>query len=259
MTESFGSSLTATFHRFVALTVIASMGLTACASRYDYRHQDLTERFSRVTSIAAVPVDVRVLSWGFGGGQFSDEWSENVRSSLQRAIAKRFGRDPRFVVGEINLQNENAQRELDQVRNEMQDIFPEREEVGCLPGAMPSLADAAGTDAILLVVASDRITTIGFRAALVTFGVIAVPVVLLASIVGPATVWKSFRSNATSGPSEVRLAAMDAITLCLVDARKGDTLWFDLEPVGTGDLLDAALVDRLIGNAYTRFKETTHQ
>jgi hypothetical protein len=57
----------------------------------------------------------------------------------------------------------------------------------------------------------------------------------------------------------LRLAGFNAITLCLVDGRRGDTLWFDLEPIGTGDLRDASDIDRLIGNAYTRFREaTTH-
>jgi hypothetical protein len=154
------------------------MGLTGCASHYEYHHQDLGERSSLVTSFAAFSVDVRVLNWGFGGGRFSKEWSDNVQSSLQRAIVKHFGGDPRFTVGEVNLQNEAAQRELEQVRNGMQDLFPERDEkVSCLPGPTPSLADAAGTDALLLVVASDRITTVGYRATLIALGVVLVPIV----------------------------------------------------------------------------------
>jgi hypothetical protein len=119
------------------------------------------------------------------------------------------------------------------------------------------LADAAGTDALLLVVASDRIATAGYWATMVTLGVVLVPVGLLLTVVYPDWFWPSLRRGATSGPTELRLAAMDTIALCLVDPHKGDTLWFDLEPVGAGDLRDATLVDRLIGHFYTRFREAT--
>jgi hypothetical protein len=56
------------FCRAVVVALATSMALTGCAGHYDNRRQDWDARAGRVTSIAAVPVDVRVLSWGLGGG-----------------------------------------------------------------------------------------------------------------------------------------------------------------------------------------------
>ena len=68
------------------------------------------------------------------------------------------------------------------------------------------------------------------------------------------------RKSTDSGHSLPPLAERDAITLCLVDARKGDVLWFDIQFVGTNkDLLDASDVDRQVGDAYTKFKQATSQ
>jgi len=36
------------------------------------------------------------------------------------------------------------------------------------------------------------------------------------------------------------------------------TLWFDLETIGTWNLRDASDVDRLIGKAYNKFRESTN-
>ena len=58
---------------------------------------------------------------------------------------------------------------------------------------------------------------------------------------------------------DLRVAAQDTITLCLVDARKGDSLWFHLQPIGMADLRNPSDVERLIGAAYSKFREATHQ
>ena len=93
---------------------------------------------------------------------------------------------------------------------------------------------------------------------MITLGVALLPISLALLVLGPGAVAETVRGGAASGPSELRLAAMDIIALCLVDPRQGETLWFDLEPVGTGDLRDASLVDRLIGTAYWTFTEAMH-
>ncbi len=242
------------FRRLVALGVITSMALTGCAGARHYAHPDLRDRSSATASIAAVTVDVRVLSWGFGGGQFSGEWSETARTNLRNAIAKHFGSDPRFTVKEFDPKEAEAtQQELEQVRRVMEDILAARVEKGvaCLPGPALALADAAGTDALLLVYASDRIMTSGFRAAMVATFVVIVP--LFAATLWLA--WPPFRISA----SDYHVAALDTITLCLVDPRKGDVLWFHLQPIGIGNLLDASHVERLIGGAYAKFREAAHR
>ena len=126
----------------------------------------------------------------------------------------------------------------------------------CLPGPVPALADAAGTDTVLLSYVRDHITPGGTRAAIIGMFVLLVPIILVAALLPHPP-----RASAPDGGRPVpSLAEQDAITLCLVDARKGDVLWFDIQFVNTTrDLLDASDVDRLIGAASAKFKEATRQ
>ncbi|HEX9532797.1 MAG TPA: hypothetical protein VGA58_08505 [bacterium] len=245
------------FRRLVALGVIPSVALTGCASAPYYAHPDLRERSNQIASIAAITVDVRVLSWGLGGGQFSGEWSETARTNLRNAIAKHFGGDPRFAVKEFApTEAEATQQELEQVRHVMEDILVARVDKGvaCLPGPTLALADAAGTNALLLAYASDRIKTGGLRAAMVVTFVLVIPVFAAMVILDP-----SWLGRVKPVVGDYRVQALDTITLCLVDPRKGDVLWFHLQPIGTGNLLDGSHVERLIGDAYAKFREAAHQ
>lgn len=119
-------------------------------------------------------------------------------------------------------------------------------EGACLIGPTPALADAAGTDALLLVYAKDSITAPSMWAV----GVLLLPIFLYLA--------PFFESAARSTRSErVRLA--DTITLCLVDPRKAETLWFHRALIGTGNLLSASHVERLIGRAHATFTESLGQ
>lgn len=244
------------FRRLVALGLITSVALTGCARAGHYDHPALRDRSSQIASIAAVIVDVRVYSLGLGGGIFSGEWSETARNSLRSAVAKHFGGDLRFAVKEFNPKAEATQQELEQVLNVMEEIVAARvkEGVACLPGPTLALADAAGTDALLLVYARDRIMTGGFRAAIAA---------LIVATVGFFAVFLAVRHNPL-GPGEFsegeyRVGGLNTIALCLVDPRKGDALWLDLQAIGTGSLLDASYVERLIGGAYAKLGEAAHQ
>jgi len=245
------------FRRLVALGVITSVALTGCAPHY--AHPDLRDRSRHIASIAAVTVDVRVLSWGFRSVQFSGEWSETARTNLRNAIVKHFGSDPRFAVREFDpKETEATQRELEQASYVMENIRWARIEKGvaCLPGPVLALADAAGTDAVLLAYASDRIYTAGFHAFMVATFVLMVPFVAAVILfAGPA----ALPGGANSASDDTRVAAFDKITLCLVDPRKGDVLWFHLQYIRTGNLLDASYVERLIGAAYAKFREGAHK
>jgi hypothetical protein len=254
------------FRRLVALGVIASMTLTGCASGYYYAVPDLRDRANQIASIAVVPVDVRVYRDGFGGRQFSGEWSETARTNLRNTLAKQFGSDPRFAVREFDPKAaEAAQSELEQVRHAMEGIRPASMEKGgaCLPGPAPALADTAGTDTLLLLYAGDNITTAGKRTVILIGLVVVAPIALAVMVLlFPFGSSGSVPRLSNGGASDLPLGGFPvraAITLCLVDARKGDTLWFDLEPIGTGNLLDASDVERLIGGAYAKFKKAVQQ
>ena len=264
--------------RFVAAGLVASVSCSGCAGTQYYAQSDLRERVSRVPNVALVMVDVRVASQGLGGEVFSGEWSETARNNLRSAVAKHFGSDPRFTIREFDprVAGEAAQQELQRVRNAMDDIFPTKidQGVACLPESAPALTEGTDTDILLLAYGSDRIKTAGFRAALVIGAVLVVPllVVLVGLVVGllfgaPMAITGANDAPISTlvesappapAPAGLRLAALKAITLCLVDGRRGDTLWFGLETIGTGNLRDASDVDRLIGTAYRKFRESTH-
>ena len=173
---------------------------------------------------------------------------------------KHFGNEPRFAVKDFDSRGlEVAQQELTSVRSVMDALLPYRNEipavgVDCLPGPVPALADAAETDTLLLAYARDHITPASTRAAIVGLVVLVVPIILAAiffQVSHPPS------SQPTDGGHPLQpLAERDAITLCLVDARKGDVLWFSMQFVNkTKDLLDASDIDQLIRAAYANFKD----
>jgi hypothetical protein len=236
------------FRRLVALGVIISMTLTGCASGHYYAVPDLRDRANQIASIAVVPVDVRVFRDAFGSRQILRDGSETARTNLRNALAKHFGSDPRFAVKEFDPKAaEAAQPELKQVLVAIERMWPLSMEKGraCLPGPVRALADAAGTDTLLLVYAEDNIMTPD-KLSVVLTGLVVIAPITLAVIL-------------SNGGNLASPLGAPAITLCLVDARKGDTLWFDLEPIGMGNLLDASDVERLVGGAYAKFKKAARQ
>jgi hypothetical protein len=239
--------------RLVAMGVTTSMTLTGCSSSsIHYALPELRDRSSQMTRITFVTVDVRARRLRFQSEDFPREWAETARTNLSNAIAKSFGNDPRVVVTPFDSNaSQAARQELEQVRDAMASIRPRRIEArDCLPGPVLALANAAGTDTLLLAYARETIETAGARAVTLGISVVLAPVLLLAALFYGVDV---FREN-----PDRRIREMNAIALCLVDARQGDILWFDLRFLDNGSLLDASDVDRLIGTAYVNFREVAH-
>jgi hypothetical protein len=240
------------FRRLVALGVITAMSLTGCSSSpIHFVLPEFRDRSSQIERIAVVTVGVSVRRAGIY--DFPREWSETARTNLSNAIAKSFGSDPRFAVTELDPKEAQvARQELERVRDLMAAIRPRRIEVrDCLAGPAPALANAAGTDTLLLVYARDTIASASEHMTNLGIAVMLAPVILLGALFyGPGI----FGDN-----PDQRVSDMSAIALCLVDARQGDILWFDLRFLNTGSLLDASDVDRRIGAAYVKFTEAAHQ
>ncbi len=241
------------FRRLVAMGITTSIALTGCSSRpIHYVLPEFRDRSSPITRIAAVTVDVSVRRVASGVYDLPREWSETARTNLSNAIAKSFGSDPGFAITELDPKEAPvARQELERVRDLLAAIRPRRIEMrDCLAGPALALADAAGTDTLLLVYARDTIVSAGERMTMLGIAVMLAPVILLAALFyGP----EIFRDN-----PDQRVSDMNAIALCLVDARQGDILWFDLRFLDTGSLLDASDVDRRIGAAYVKFREAAH-
>jgi hypothetical protein len=239
--------------RLVALGVITPMALTGCSqSPIHFVLPELRDRSSQIERIAVVTVSVGVRRAGIY--DYPLEWSETARTNLSNAIGKSFGGDTRFAITELDPQKAQvAPQELDRVRDLMAAIRPRRIETrDCLAGPAPALANAAGTDTLLLVYATDNIGSVGNHLTNLAAAAMVAPIILWGALVyGP----EIFRDD-----PDHRVSQMNAIALCLVDARQGDILWFDLRFLNSGNLLDASDVDRRIGAAYAEFrKATTHQ
>jgi hypothetical protein len=255
------------FRRAVALGVIAATVQTGCATRssihYAQRERDLHQRTDQISTIALVTVDVTVIREELLSSHFSREWVAIARGNLRRALIQHFGTDPRFALSEFDPKGrEEARQELTDVRRVMDALLPSNAiplvGVDCLPGPTLALADAAGTDTLLLAYATGHIKPASTRAAIVGFGGLAVPLIVAAMVGRAVGLYPPPPRGDNSHPLSP-LATRDAITLCLVDARKGEVLWFDTQFVGTMDLLDASDVDALIGAAYDKFKEARSQ
>jgi hypothetical protein len=177
------------------------------------------------------------------------DWSDTARANLVQSIAKHFGQDPRFVVTERPVEETDAIRqEFERVRSAIE-ANPARtapERGTCLAGPAPELANATGTDAILLVYATEQITPPGQLALFTPLFIVALPImILLAWVMEPA-----------ARASQVRGLGGDLVALCLVEPRKGATVWFHTEELGFKSLLDSSDVERLIQHAYDRFRES---
>jgi hypothetical protein len=240
----------ARFSRLIALGVTA-MALTGCSrTPMHFVLPELPDRSSRIDRIAVLTVGVSVRREGIY--DFPPEWSEAARTNLSQAIAKSFGSDPRFAITELDPKEAPAARqELARTRDLMAKIRPRRIEArDCLAGPAPELVSAAGTDTLLLVYAKDSIASVKDRLVHLAATAMVMPVILYGAVVyGP----EIFRDN-----PDRRVGDMKAIALCLVDARQGDILWFDLRFLNGGNLLDASDVERRIGDAYADFRQATH-
>ena len=228
------------------------MAQTGCSqSPIHFVLPELRDRSSQIERIAVVTVGVSVRRDGIY--DFPREWAETARTNLSNAIANSFGRDTRFAITELGSNAAPAvQQELERVRDRMAAVRPRRIEAkDCLAGPAPALANAASTDSLLLVYAKDSIGSASSRLMNLGAAAMVAPIILWGTIVyGP----EIYRDD-----PDQRVSNMNAIALCLVDARQGDILWFDLRPLNDGHLLDASDVDRRIGAAYAEFREATQR
>jgi hypothetical protein len=247
--------------RAVALGVVAALLVTGCASdSIHYAHSDLRHRTEQIASIALITVDVTVVREELLSSHLSREWAQIVRANMRSALARYFGTDPRFALYVFDSKDsEEARQELTQVRRIMDALLPYPDAipvvgVDCLPGPTPALVAAAGTDTLLLAYASDRIKPASTRAAIVALGVPLFLAGMFAQFIG---VRRSTRPHGHDGHAMSPLATRDAITLCLVNARTDEVLWFDTRFVGSKDLLDTSDVDAMVGSAYRRFKKAS--
>jgi hypothetical protein len=233
-------------HRLLA-AVLITIQATGCASGPASPRPESRARTSQITSMAAVAVEVTVISSSlFRGDEVRRDWSDTARANLMHAIAKHFGQDPRFVFKDWPAEDtETIQQDLEQVRHAIAETpatTPDNE-VACLSGPAVALADAAGTDTVLLVYARDSIMTPGSLAALIPLAVVALPLMLFLE--------PFFRGGSSATAPRV---GVETVALCLVDPRRGETIWFHTEPLGFGNLLDASDVEGVIQRAYAKFK-----
>jgi hypothetical protein len=220
VSQKYMCSIRVSFRRLLALALITSVTLSGCESTrpIHYSHPELRERARPIESLALVALDVSVFHVGFGDVGWSDEWTDAARTNLRKAMATHFGRDLWFpeAVG-----NRLHQKELEQVRDLMEWIVPEqvKGKVACLPGPVLRLADAAGADTLLLVYARDRIPTAATRVGIVALLALAVAFIPLLLLFPPFWGAAPLPDVGSQKSFDLRIAELNTITLCLVDAR----------------------------------------
>jgi len=125
-----------------------------------------------------------------------------------------------------------------------------------VPGPLPAIAGASTADALLLLYATDRRLTAGYRALLGTVVVFTLPALGLMFLTGgPFTVLGVAAGGPSNEPNEKRtLANVSGVALCLVDRATSAILSFNFTPVGTRNLTDAGDADDLIRQSYSDFR-----
>ncbi len=236
------------WRRSLALVTASLTALAACASTHQYRDPRLAERIRGVSTIAVVPIDVEVDRVGATGGVPDSKWTAAARSNLTASIVKYFGADGRFVVNILTSElPANAREELDAIRDQIRALDPAVDKhpppTGCSPVPIPGLIEAAGADALLLFYATDRIQTAG-RIAL-NAGLL---VVLSALALMP------LRPAAEHAPEGQELADTNGVSLCVVDTKTSEVLWFHVGTVGAGRLTDPGTVDAIVETSYRHFR-----
>ena len=142
-------------------------------------------------------------------------------------------------------------------------IVPNRidKNVACVPSAALALAEFAGADALLLFYAKDRVPTVETYVVGISLLVVLVPLAVVLSPFWLPFMLPELLAVAFGGhePKSVSVAERRGIALCLVDARKGDAIWVDYEEFGWGVHFDTSTIDRLISDAYARFRKATQR
>lgn len=238
--------------RGFSLTLLLALGVLAGCAIAPYRaHPQFEERSRTITTVALLPPDVKVYRLTAGGvRELMDEWSEEGRQNLVKAIAKRVGDEGPFVLKEFDpSQSPAIKQEFDEVRPLFEAVAssvlthtyrPEttfqtkKERFEYSLGPLESLAGSAEADALLLVYAFDHIST-GGRVALNVF------MMLL---------------GAAGGVVIIPAGGQTAIITALVDPRTGDVLWFNVRGSGGAhNLREAASAESLVADAFEEFKK----
>lgn len=228
------------------------VGLLAGCAIAPYRaHPQFEERSRSIKTVALLPPNVKVYRLTAGGvRELMDEWSEEGRQNLVKAIAKHVGNEGRFILKEFDpSQAPAAKQEFEEARPLFEAVAssvvahtyrPEttfqtkKDRFDYTLGPLEALAGAAEADALLFVYAFDHIST-GGRVALNVF------LVLL---------------GAAGGVVIIPAGGSTGIMTALVDPKTGDVLWFNVKGSGGAhNLREAASAESLVAAAFEDFKK----
>ena len=227
------------------LLLAPCLALVGCGSTIHVAHPNLHDQLTRVKRLAVLPPDTRIYRQELWGGQLVEDWSLVARNAVAEVVTARFGADGRFVMAPMEPDPApSAREELEYVRR----VFARNAELRiagggkgpllCVPAAVSNLRQAVDADAWLLVYAFDHVVTSGYKVAV---GAAVVVGAAMVPFVGPGVF-----AGASSGPAD---AGPSVVAMCLVDARTGETLWFDARRSGF-DLRDRGSVEAVISELY---------
>jgi len=243
--------------------MIVTMALNGCARPSQFIGLSLPISGALLRRIDLVILDVALYRVPVrGGAQLVSDWSDTARGNLTRAIVEHFGRAGEVVFKELDTSTSEAREESERTKSVLAGIPLDRispdasgGQVECVPGPLPAIAGASTADALLLLYATDRRLTAGYRALLGTMVVFTLPIMGLMFLAGgPLTVLGVVAGGPRNEPNKKRpLADVSGVALCLVDRATGAVLWFNFTPVGTRNLTDAGDADDLIRQSYSDF------
>ena len=238
--------------RALAVILLLGLGLLAGCAIAPYRaHPQFEERSRSIKTVALLPPNVKVYRLTAGGvRELMDEWSEEGRQNVVKAIAKSVGAEGGLILKEFDPgQSPAAKQEFDEARPLFEAVAssvlmhtyrPEttfqtkKERFDYTLGPLEGLAGAAEADALLFLYAFDHIST-GGRVALNVF------MVLL---------------GAAAGVIIIPAGGQTGIMTALVDPKTGDVLWFNVKGSGGAhNLREAASAESLVADAFEEFKK----
>ena len=244
--------------------MIVMMALNGCARPSQFIGLSLPISGALLRRIDLVILDVALYRVPVrGGAQLVSDWSDTARGNLTHAIVEHFGRADGVVFKELDTSTSEAREESERTKSVLAGITLDRispdasgGQVECVPGPIPAIAGASAADALLLLYATDRRLTAGYRALLGTVVVFTLPILGLMFVSGgPLTVLGVATGGRSKEPiKKPTLADVSGVALCLVDRATGAVLWFDFTPVGTRNLTDAGDADDLIRQSYSDFR-----
>jgi hypothetical protein len=237
-------------------------------------HPQLRERLAPIETVALLPPDVRVYRRGLTRSEVSDEWSQTARTSVADAVTAGFGADGRLVLKQVDPTQ--AQEEFEQARHLFASTVergagrPQDDPFQCVPGPLPTLHTVVEADAWLLVYALDHVKTVGRHVGEAAAGVgafaagagmmlgglatLSAPLGYSGAAIAGGTVYGAqvYEAYAALKPGE------NVFAMCLLDAKTGETLWFDQRRFRRQyNLRDRGSVEALVNELYERFRKRT--